>query len=63
MGKLLAILSAKWAFLVHENGQTIVEYALIVALFSVAMIAALGLYEGGLADYMQNIIDNLAAAY
>ena len=63
MGKLMAILSAKLASLVEERGQTIVEYALIVALFSVAMIAALGLYEGGLSDYMQNIIDNLAAAY
>jgi len=63
MVKLMAILSAKLASLVKEQGQTIVEYALIVALFSVAMIAALGLYEGGLSDYMQNIIDHLAAAY
>ena len=33
----------------QEEGQTIVEYALIIALFSAAMVASLSLFQGGLA--------------
>jgi len=47
----------------QEEGQTIVEYGLILAVFSVVMIASLGLFEGGLSSYMQNIVDNLTAVF
>ena len=47
----------------QEEGQTIVEYALIIALFSAAMVASLSLFQGGLAGYFQNIVDQLAAAF
>jgi Flp pilus assembly pilin Flp len=46
-----------------ERGQTLVEYALLLALISVALIGALGAYQGGLAGYMQGIIDTLVALF
>ena len=47
----------------EENGQTIVEYALIIAVFSVVMVGSLGVFEGGLSAYIQNIVDTLAAIF
>ena len=41
----------------------LVEYALLLALISVALIGALGAYQGGLAGYMQGIIDTLVALF
>ena len=38
----------------NEEGQTLVEYALIIVLVSVALIAALGLLKGGISDFIQN---------
>jgi Flp pilus assembly pilin Flp len=35
----------------EEDGQTLVEYALILALFSIAMVGTLGMFESALGDY------------
>ena len=59
----MANLSDKLRITGQEEGQTIVEYALIIAVFSVAMIASLGLFEGGLSAYMRDIVDNLSAVF
>ncbi len=59
----MANLNGKFAEAGHEAGQTIVEYGLILAVFSVAMIASLGLFEGGLSAYMQDIVDTLASVF
>ena len=40
-----------------EEGQTLVEYALIIALVSVALVVALGLLAGGIGTAFQNAID------
>ena len=50
-------------FFREDDGQGLVEYALIIAVFSVAMIASLGLFEGGLSAYMRDIVDNLSAVF
>jgi len=42
-----------------EDGQTLVEYALIIALVSVALIVGLGLLAGGIGDAFTNAIDAL----
>jgi Flp pilus assembly pilin Flp len=59
----VANLNDKLTLAGQEEGQTIVEYALIIAVFSIVMIASLGLFEGGLTAYMQNIVDNLSAVF
>lgn len=43
----------------EDEGQTLVEYALIIALVSVALIVALGLLAGGIGTAFQNAIDAL----
>ena len=40
----------------HEEGQTLVEYALIIALMSIALVAALELLAGGVDAVFQDII-------
>ena len=42
-----------------EEGQTLVEYALIIALVSVALIGALGLLTGGITGAFNSAIDAL----
>ena len=59
----MANLNGKFSEAGQEAGQTIVEYALILAMFSVVMIASLGLFEGGLTAYMKDIVDTLAAVF
>ena len=63
MIRFMANLSNKFSGVTRDEGQTIVEYALIIAIFSVAMVASLSLFQGGLSGYMQNIVDQLAAAF
>jgi Flp pilus assembly pilin Flp len=46
-----------------QAGQTLVEYALILAMISIALVGALGAYQGGLAGYMQDIVDALVAIF
>lgn len=45
-----------------EEGQTLIEYALIGALVAVALVAALGLLTGGIETTFNNIIDALTGA-
>jgi Flp pilus assembly pilin Flp len=46
-----------------EPGQTLVEYALIIAMMAIALVGALGLFQGGLAGEIQYIIDSLVAVF
>jgi Flp pilus assembly pilin Flp len=43
----------------REAGQTIVEYALILAVLSVALIGSLTLFQSRLGDLFQTLIDAL----
>jgi Flp pilus assembly pilin Flp len=47
-----------WAHNREEEGQTLVEYALIIALLSVALIASLTLLKNNIA----NVFDSVSAA-
>ncbi len=42
-----------------EEGQGLTEYALIIALVSVALAATLGLLTGGIQSTLNNIISSL----
>lgn len=43
----------------EDEGQGLVEYALIIALVSVALIGALGLLAGGITDAFDSVIGAL----
>jgi len=43
----------------NDEGQTLVEYALIIALVSVALIVGLGLLAGGIGGAFTNAINAL----
>jgi pilus assembly protein Flp/PilA len=45
-----------------EEGQTLVEYALIIALMSIALVGVLELLAGGVDEVFQTIIDELEGA-
>ena len=45
-----------------ERGQGLVEYALIIALVSVALVAALVVLKGGIDDAFKQVSDALIAA-
>ena len=45
-----------------EEGQTLVEYGLIVALLSIAAIAVLGLLGGSITGVFQDVTDELNSA-
>ena len=40
----------------RDRGQTLVEYALILALFSILLVGSLQLYQGGLTGLYQQAI-------
>ena len=46
----------------REDGQTLVEYALIIALVSVALVGALGLVTDSIGSVFSRIISALDAA-
>ena len=46
----------------REDGQTLVEYALIIALVSVALVGALGLVTDSIGSVFSRIISELDAA-
>jgi len=46
-------------FMKEEEGQGLVEYALIIALIAVMLIAALGLVKGGIQNTFTNISSKL----
>jgi len=43
----------------REEGQAMVEYALILALVSVAAVVTLGLVGGGVDDTLTTVLDSL----
>jgi Flp pilus assembly pilin Flp len=45
--------------LVVESGQTLVEYALIIAMVSIASIAALGLVGAKISDVLSTLTNQL----
>jgi pilus assembly protein Flp/PilA len=55
-------LSAYASIREREEGQALVEYALIVALVSIAAIAALTALGGGVRDQLQSVADTITAA-
>lgn len=55
----MQLLNSLWK---DEGGQTFVEYAVILAVISLGMIVALGLFRGELENVYQTITDQLAAA-
>ena len=44
----------------REDGQTLVEYALIILLVSVALVGALGILAGDIGDLIQSVSDSPA---
>ncbi len=52
-------LTALWNVLRNQRGQGMVEYALIIALVAVALVAALVALKGGIAGVFTNITSNL----
>ena len=60
MGELM---SAIFAWIRRESGQTLVEYSLIIALIAIALVGALGAFGGGvngLYGVIQAAIDALS---
>jgi Flp pilus assembly pilin Flp len=43
----------------REEGQALVEYALILSIVSIGAIALLGLVSGGINDTLQTVVDAL----
>jgi Flp pilus assembly pilin Flp len=56
-------LSAKLGRTTGDKGQTLVEYALIIGVFSTLMVASLGLYQGGLSSYFSNLVTTLVGYF
>jgi len=42
-----------------EEGQSLVEYALIIALVAIALVAGLGVLQGGISDTFDSIVTSL----
>ena len=55
-------MSTIYKFLKDESGATAIEYGLIAALVSVAIIAMLSLLGNNLSDTFKTVADNLGAA-
>ena len=43
----------------REEGQSLVEYALIIALVAIALVAGLGALQGGITDTFDSIVTSL----
>ncbi len=56
MTSLKAIRSIKWLRFREDSGQTLVEYVLIVGLFSIALITSVSFLQGGVNTMLDNII-------
>lgn len=46
----------------HEEGQTLVEYALIIALMSIALVGALSALKVGVGGVFSSIVSQLTGA-
>jgi pilus assembly protein Flp/PilA len=46
-------------FLTHEEGQGLVEYALIIAVIAIAVIVSMVFFRDQLSNYFSNIGNNL----
>jgi Flp pilus assembly pilin Flp len=55
----LAALLARGLGLRREEGQTLVEYSLILVLIAIASITALGLLSGKINGVLQQVVDGL----
>ena len=42
-----------------DDGQSLVEYALIIALVAIALVAGLGALQGGITDTFDTIVTSL----
>ena len=42
-----------------EEGQSLVEYALIIALVAIALVAGLGVLQGGISNTFDSIVTSL----
>jgi len=42
-----------------DDGQSLVEYALIIALVAIALVAGLGVLQGGISDTFDSIVTSL----
>ncbi len=56
MFQLVTMLNSYLATLKQEEGQDLVEYALIIALVSIALVAGLGALAGGIGGVFTNIV-------
>lgn len=56
MTSLEAIRSIKWLRHREEQGQTLVEYVLMIGLFSIALITSVSFLQGGVNTMLDNII-------
>ena len=56
------VLMNRLAALKNEEGQGMVEYALIIALIGIALVVALGVLEGGIGDAFEAVNTKLDAA-
>ena len=56
---MIPILSYIEAFRAGQRGQTVIEYALILAFFSIVLMLSLQVLQGSLATYYQTIADGL----
>ncbi len=51
------VLNTVFANLKNEKGQGMAEYALIIALVAIALVAGLGTLQGGISDVFTRIVD------
>lgn len=63
MGSINRLRSAKWAALNGDVGQTLVEYALLLALLALAAVGSLTALQGGLGGFYQTILNALSSAF
>jgi pilus assembly protein Flp/PilA len=56
----LSLVNAIEAALRKEEGQDLVEYALIIALIAILLVAALGALRGGISTVFSQIVSSFA---
>jgi Flp pilus assembly pilin Flp len=59
MLKLFVAIQNKLAEARNEEGQTMAEYGVILAVITVAIVAALGFLSGGIASAINSVVDVL----